>query len=63
MATDIRDIKALNDFPETPYEKAASQNVLEFRWIHGQCFKFRLPNGKSIYDGSFPTSKSQSLAA
>ena len=29
MATDIRAIKALNDFPETPYEKAASQNVLE----------------------------------
>ena len=29
MATDIRDIKALNDFPETPYETAASQNVLE----------------------------------
>ena len=25
MATDIRAIKALNDFPETPYEKAASQ--------------------------------------
>lgn len=46
MATDIRAIKALNDFPETPYEPTASQNVLEFRWIHGQCFQFRLPDGK-----------------
>ena len=53
MATDIRDIKALNDFPETPYETAASQNVLEFRWIHGQCFQFRLPDGKVLMTDPF----------
>ena len=53
MATDIRAIKALNDFPETPYEKAASQNVLEFRWIHGQCFQFRLPDGKVLMTDPF----------
>ena len=48
MATDLSAIKALNDFPETPYEAEASQNVLEFRWIHGQCFQFRLPDGKVL---------------
>lgn len=53
MATDIRDIKALNDFPETPYEPTASQNVLEFRWIHGQCFQFRLPDGKVLMTDPF----------
>ena len=53
MATDIRAIKALNDFPETPYEPTASQNVLEFRWIHGQCFQFRLPDGKVLMTDPF----------
>ena len=53
MATDLSAIKALNDFPETPYEAEASQNVLEFRWIHGQCFQFRLPDGKVLMTDPF----------
>ena len=53
MATDIRAIKALNALPETPYEPTVSQNVLEFRWIHGQCFQFRLPDGKVLMTDPF----------
>lgn len=53
MATDLSQIKALNDFPETPYKKECSASALRFRWIHGQCFQFQLPDGKILMTDPF----------
>ena len=53
MATDINAIKALNDFPETPYQDTAMTITLRFRWIHAQCLQFRLPDGKVLLTDPF----------
>lgn len=53
MATDISAIKALDDFPETPYQTDAVNASLQIRWIHGQCFQFRLPDGKVLMTDPF----------
>lgn len=58
MATDISQIKALDDFPSTPYKNTAQAICLRFRWIHGQCFQFELPNGKTLMtDPFFPQNR------
>ena len=53
MATDLNAIQALNDFPQTPYQSGLSTNTLRFRWIHGQCFQFELPDGKVLMTDPF----------
>ena len=53
MATDLSSIGALNDFPETPYQKSASNRSVRFRWIHAQCFQFELPDGKVLMTDPF----------
>lgn len=53
MATDLSQIKALNDFPETPYQENGTAQSLRFRWIHGQCFQFQLPDGKVLMTDPF----------
>lgn len=53
MATDISKIQALDDFPETPYQPSLRTASLQFRWIHGQCFQFRLPDGKVLMTDPF----------
>lgn len=53
MATDLSQIKALNDFPETPYQSGTTVPSVRFRWIHGQCFQFELPDGKVLMTDPF----------
>lgn len=53
MATDISKILPLDDFPATPYETSAASVSLRFRWIHGQCFQFELPDGKVLMTDPF----------
>ncbi len=53
MATDISKVKALDDFPPTPYATGTSNQSLAFRWIHAQCFQFRLPDGTVLMTDPF----------
>ena len=53
MATDLSSIKALDDFPPTPYQNGAENISLRFRWIHAQCFQFELPDGKVLMTDPF----------
>lgn len=50
---DLSSVKALNDFPETPYRESMAGISLRFRWIHGQCFQFELPGGKVLMTDPF----------
>lgn len=50
---DLSSIKPLKDFPETSYREDASALNLQFRWIHAQCFQFRLPGGKVLMTDPF----------
>ena len=53
MATDLNQIQALNDFPETPYQSSEEGIAARIRWIHAQCFQIELPNKKVIMTDPF----------
>ena len=50
---DLSSVRALDDFPKTPYKEQISVTSLRFRWIHGQCFQFQLPGGKVLMTDPF----------
>lgn len=62
MSTDLNTLKPLNDFPKTSYEKSVASTGVKMRWIGGQCFQIKLPDGKVLLtDPIFPQNPTYSL--
>ena len=53
MATDVTKIKALDDYPPTPYATEIENTSIRVRWIHAQCYQIELPDGKVIMTDPF----------